>query len=79
MIRPEYPRVALMARITGTVRLKAIISTKGRVEELQIIEGHPLLVAAAREAVEKWHYDPTFLNGEAVEVVTEIIVHFRLT
>ena len=78
MIRPEYPRVALTARVSGTVRLKAIIDAKGRIVELQIIEGHPFLVAAARSAVEKWRYSPTFLNGEAVEVATDIIVNFRL-
>jgi TonB family protein len=78
MIRPEYPKVALMARINGTVRLKAIIDAKGRLTELKVVEGHPLLAAAAREAVEKWRYHPTFLNGEAVEVATDIIVNFRL-
>ena len=79
MIRPEYPPMAKMAHIRGTVRLSAIIDANGRIIELKVVEGHPILAAAARAAVEKWRYSPTFYNGEAVEVATEIIVHFRLT
>jgi protein TonB len=78
MIRPEYPPVAKMARIVGTVRLRAIIDAKGKIAQLKIVDGHPLLAAAALAAVEKWRYNPTFLNGEPVEVATEIIVHFKL-
>jgi protein TonB len=78
MIRPEYPPVAKMARIVGTVRLRAIIDAKGKIAQLKIVDGHPLLAAAAFAAVEKWRYNPTFLNGEPVEVATEIIVHFKL-
>jgi len=78
MIRPEYPSVARMAHVSGTVHLKAIITAKGNVAELQILEGNPLLVGAALAAVEKWRYDPTLFNGEPVEVVTEVIVQFRL-
>ena len=78
MIRPDYPQVAKLARITGTVRLSAIIDANGRITELKVVDGHPILAAAAREAVEKWRYRPTFINGAAVEVATDIFVHFRL-
>jgi len=67
-----------MAHIVGTVRLTAIIDAEGRISQLKVEQGHPLLAAAARTAVEKWRYSPTFLNGEAVEVATEIVVHFKL-
>ena len=43
------------------------------------ISGHPLLVPAALEAVKQWVYQPTLLNGEPVEVVTEIDVNFTLS
>ena len=43
------------------------------------MRGHPLLVNAAKEAVEQWRYQPTMLNGEAVEVITDIIVNFTLS
>ena len=67
-----------LARLTGTVRLHAIIDRQGDISELQTVEGHPMLVAAARAAVEKWRYQPTILNGRTVEVATDIIVNFHL-
>jgi len=79
MVQPVYPVAAKITRMTGTVRLRAIINTEGRVAQLQVIDGPPLLAVAARAAVEKWRYRPTILNGAPVEVATNIIVHFRLT
>jgi protein TonB len=75
---PEYPPLAKMARIQGTVRLEAIISRDGTIQDLKVISGHPLLVKAALEAVQRWRYQPTLLNGEPVEVVTEIDCNFTL-
>jgi protein TonB len=75
---PDYPPLARMARIQGTVRLEAVISTDGRIQNLRVLAGHPLLVNAALEAVARWRYQPTLLNGEPVEVVTEIDVNFTL-
>lgn len=76
--KPEYPPLAKMARISGSVRLEAIISKDGTIQDLKVIVGHPLLVKAALEAVARWRYQPTLLNGEPVEVVTEIDVNFTL-
>jgi protein TonB len=76
--KPEYPPLAKMARISGTVKLEAIISRDGTIQDLRMISGHPLLVKAAMEAVGRWRYQPTLLNGEPVEVVTEIDVNFTL-
>jgi protein TonB len=75
---PDYPPLARMARVQGTVRLEAVISTDGRIQNLRVLAGHPLLVNAALEAVARWRYQPTLLNGEPVEVVTEIDVNFAL-
>jgi len=75
---PDYPPLARMARVQGTVRLEAVISTDGRIQNLRVLAGHPLLVNAALEAVARWRYQPTLLNGEPVEVVTEIDVNFTL-
>jgi protein TonB len=77
--KPEYPPLAKMARIQGTVRLEAVISKDGTIQDLRVVSGHPLLVKAALEAVQRWRYQPTLLNGEPVEVVTEIDVNFTLT
>lgn len=79
MVKPVYPPLARQARIQGTVRLNAIIGTDGRVKDLTVVSGHPLLVPAALEAVKQWVYEPTLLNGEPVEVVTIIDVNFTLT
>lgn len=76
--RPEYPQLAKMARIQGTVRLEAVISKDGTIQDLKVISGHPLLVKAALSAVQQWRYQPTLLNGEPVEVITEIDVNFTL-
>ncbi len=76
--KPEYPPLAKMARIQGTVRLEAIISKDGTIQDLKVMNGHPLLVKSALEAVQRWRYQPTLLNGEPVEVVTEIDVNFTL-
>ena len=75
---PEYPPLAKMARIQGTVRLDAVISKDGTIQDLKVISGHPLLVRAAMDAVQRWRYQPTLLNGEPVEVATEIDVNFTL-
>jgi protein TonB len=76
--KPEYPPLARMARIQGTVRLEAVISRDGTIQDLKVVSGHPLLVKAAIEAVQRWRYQPTMLNGEPVEVVTEVDVNFVL-
>ncbi len=73
-----YPPLAKQARIQGTVRLEAVIAADGTIQNLRVIEGHPLLVQSALQAVQQWRYQPTLLSGEPVEVVTYIDVIFRL-
>jgi len=75
---PVYPPLARQARIQGNVVLHAIIDKEGKVSELQVVSGHPLLVQSALEAVKNWRYRPTLLNGDAVEVDTTITVSFVL-
>jgi protein TonB len=77
-VQPVYPPLARQTRISGTVRLHAIISKSGAVQQLEVISGHPLLVQAALDAVRQWRYRPTTLNGEPVEVDTTIDVIFSL-
>lgn len=78
-IEPAYPKIALLARVTGVVLVKAIISREGTITELHVISGHPLLVPAAIEAVKQWRYRPYLLNGEPVEVETNITVTFQIS
>ena len=78
-LTPVYPSLAKQARIQGVVRFTAIIGKDGTIQNLQLVSGHPLLVEAARQAVSQWQYKPTLLNGEPVEVVTQIDVNFTLS
>jgi protein TonB len=77
-VQPVYPPLARQTRINGTVRLHAIISKDGTIQQLEVISGHPLLQQAALDAVRQWRYQPTLLNGDPVEVDTTIDVIFTL-
>jgi len=78
-VQPTYPPLARQARIQGQVVLQAEISKQGTIENLQLISGHPMLAPSAIEAVKQWRYKPYFLNGEPVEVETQITVIFSLS
>jgi periplasmic protein TonB len=78
-VQPVYPPLARQARIQGAVLLAAEISKDGTIENLHLISGHPMLAPAAIEAVKQWKYKPYVLNGEPVEVETQITVNFSLS
>jgi len=78
-VKPLYPILARQARISGTVRLVAIIGLDSAIQNLQVASGHPLLTTAAVEAVKQWRYRPTLLNEQPVEVITQIDVNFTLS
>lgn len=77
-VQPVYPPIAKQARIQGVVQLEAVIAKDGTIQNLRVIQGHPLLVQAAVQAVQQWRYAPTLLNNEPVEVQTLINVVFKL-
>ncbi|HET9698234.1 MAG TPA: TonB family protein [Terriglobales bacterium] len=77
-VRPTYPPLARQARIQGQVVLQAAIGKDGSIQNLRLVSGHPMLAPAAIEAVKQWKYKPYFLNGEPVEVDTQITVNFTL-
>lgn len=77
-VQPEYPPLARQARIQGAVVLQAIISRTGTIENLQVLSGHPMLIPSALAAVRQWRYRPYYLNGESVEVETQVTVNFVL-
>ena len=78
-VQPNYPPLARQARIQGTVVLQAEISKTGDIQNLRLISGHPMLAPAAIEAVKQWKYKPYLLNGEPVEVETQVQVNFTLS
>jgi len=77
-VQPEYPPIARQAHIQGSVVLRALISRDGRIENLQVVNGQPMLVPSAINAVSQWRYRPYVLNNEPVEVETQITVNFTL-
>jgi protein TonB len=78
-VKPQYPPLARQARIQGSVVLQAVISKEGTIQNLRMVSGHPMLAPAAIDAVKQWRYKPYFLNGEPVEVETQITVNFTLS
>lgn len=78
-VQPLYPPLAKQARVQGPVVLRALITRGGMIENLQVLSGHPMLVRAAVDAVKQWRYRPYSLNGEPVEVETQITVNFVLS
>jgi TonB family protein len=78
MVRPVYPDVAKNAGIEGTVKLKIIVNKEGKVQEVKVLSGPPILVNAAVGAVQQWRYQPAVVDGKPVSVVTTITVVFRL-
>jgi len=77
-VEPQYPMIAKQLHIQGVVILKAVISREGRIEQAETVQGQDLLSRAALEAVRQWKYRPYYLNGEPVEVETQITVNFVL-
>jgi protein TonB len=76
-VQPEYPPLAMQARISGAVVVDAVIDERGNVVGARAVSGHPLLVPAALKAVLQWKYEPTLLNGTPISVEMEVTVHFN--
>jgi general secretion pathway protein A len=74
--QPEYPEAAQRAHLQGTVRLEAVLAKDGAVASVRVLSGHPLLAESAEKAVARWRYQPTLVDGNPVEVVTEVDVDF---
>jgi periplasmic protein TonB len=77
-VDPLYPQIARAMHLSGTVRLRAIISTDGSIQSLEVLSGSPILARAAVAAVRQWRYRPTLLNDRPVEVETYVTVNFVL-
>lgn len=78
-VNPTYPPLAKAARVQGVVQLMATVGTDGRILNLQVLSGDPLLVPAALAAVKRWVYKPTLRDGKPVEVNTPVAISFTLS
>ncbi len=77
-VQPQYPQIAKLTRTQGVVILHAVIGKDGHIENLTVVSGPALLAESAKQAVKQWEYRPYILNGESVEVETQIIVNFTI-
>ena len=77
-VQPRYPTQALQMRIQGPVQLQATITKNGDIVNLKVVSGDSVLAHAAQEAVRQWKYKPYYLNGEPVQIETQILVNFKL-
>jgi protein TonB len=78
-VTPVYPELAARARVEGIVIIEATIDTRGRVANATVLRGVPVLEEAALEAVRKWVYTPTLLDGVPTPVIMTVTVRFRLS
>ena len=74
---PVYPPLAKDLRLQGKVKVQVVISKTGLVESVNVVSRHPLFVQAAIDAVKRWVYQPTLLNGQPVEVATQVNITFK--
>jgi len=77
-VDPVYPPTALRLRLEGAVQLMATISKAGDITQIQVLSGDQQLTQAAIDAVKRWKYKPYLLNGEPVEIQTQVTINFRL-
>jgi TonB family protein len=77
-VQPVYPQNALAMRVEGSVELMAMISKTGEIAQVKVLSGNLQLTKAATDAVKQWKYKPYLLNGEPVEIQTEITINFKL-
>jgi protein TonB len=78
-VQPIYPPEAKANRIQGVVSFTVTIGKDGRVQNMTLVSGDPILAQAAKDAVQQWVYKPTLLNGDPVEVTTQVDVNFTLS
>lgn len=78
-VEPVYPPLAIQIHREGRVELRAIIATDGTIRSLEIVSGDPIFYQSALEAVRQWHYKPTILNGQPVEIDTHITVIYTVS
>ena len=77
-VQPVYPRSAMAMHVEGVVELAATISKTGEITSVKVLKGDSQLTRAAVDAVKQWKYKPYLLNGEPVEITTQVTISFKL-
>jgi protein TonB len=76
-VQPKYPQTALAVHTQGAVQIEATVNKEGNVTNVKVLSGDAVLAHAAVEAVRQWRYKPYYLDGEPVEIETQITVNFK--
>jgi TonB family protein len=76
-VQPKYPQAALAIHAGGAVLIEATVNKEGNIANLKVVNGDPILAKAALDAVRQWRYKPYYLDGEPVEIQTQITVNFK--
>ncbi|GEM_PF-760300 len=72
-VDPQYPQLAMAARVSGIVHFLVTISTDGTVKHIEVLSGHPLLVPAGLEALKQWTFQPPATEGNyAVDIPFDV-------
>ena len=77
-VAPVYPAIARSQRISGDVRIDALIDVNGRVSAMKVISGPAVLYQAAMDALRHWKYVPATLDGNPVPMHLTVTIQFRL-
>jgi protein TonB len=77
-VQPVYPHAAMQMRVAGSVQIQATIDKGGNISSVKVLSGDPILARAAVDAVKQWKYKPYMLDGDAVEIQTQVTVNFKL-
>ena len=75
-VKPVYPAIAQSAHVAGAVAIEATIGPDGKVIDAKVVRSIPLLNQAALDAVRRWEYTPTLLNGVSVPVLVTVTINF---
>jgi protein TonB len=76
-VTPVYPNIARTAKVTGVVRVFAIVDENGKVWVTNS-EGPSLLRKAAEEAAKNWSFPPTLVSGKPVRVAGYLDFDFKM-
>jgi len=79
-VQPFYPKLALTARMNGSVIVECIIDKTGRVRDERVLRSTSTLFdQSALDAVQQWQFAPGSLHGKAVDTIFDLTVTFRVT
>jgi TonB family protein len=76
-VQPKYPATAVAAHAGGSVEIEATINKEGNVVNPKVLKGNPVLAQAALEAIRQWRYKPYYLDGQPVEIQTQVTINFK--